>query len=114
MARNYKRDGRGRFARVGSALGRTALKVSNRNKKQQNYRIAKATNKHLSGQAVAMGLLTKEQGEIARKRANMKAKMEVKGYKVANETTYRGDSKGRKRADGRYEYKVTNYKRTKK
>lgn len=111
MARNYKRDSRGKFARVGSAVGRAAANHASKQRKRQVYRIAKANNRTMSKKAVSMGLLTKQQGTIARKRANTRAKMEMKGYKVSNEYTYKGDSRGRKRADGRYEYKRTEYRK---
>lgn len=71
MARKYKRDLRGRFAR--GAARRTAKKKS-----AQQLRIDKRYNKSMSKKAVKMGIVNKKNARILRKNANAKAKARYK------------------------------------
>jgi len=85
MAQSYKRDRRGRFARVGGLR-------------------AKIRGKLIGPK------LTREQ-RIAKGREKSHQRLLKKGYEVSNQYTYKGDSRGRRRADGKYEHSVKEYRK---
>jgi hypothetical protein len=80
MSRNYKRDSKGRFARLGRAI-KSKLK-----RKTPEQKVA----------------------QLRKKRAD---RLKRRGYSKVSTSTYRGDSRGRTRADGKYEFQVTTYQK---
>lgn len=75
MARNYKRDSKGRFARAG---GRALARRSAKKKAASLYRGEKRYNKKMSKLAVKYGYVNKKNTKILRKNANAKAKAKYK------------------------------------
>lgn len=74
MARSYKRDSKGRFARVGRDLAKRSAKK----KAESLYRSEKRYNKRMSKLAVKYGYVNKKNSKILRKNANAKAKARYK------------------------------------
>lgn len=82
MARNYKRDSRGRFAR---AVGKSQAKKN----AAQQYRIDRATNRSMAKKAVQLGIVNKKNARILKRNANAKAKVKYKRVKASIREQYR-------------------------
>lgn len=78
MARNYKRDSRGRFAK---AAGRALASAGRRRTARKKYIMSRAVNSHYAKRAVKEGYMTRKQARSALKKANSHAKQDYKDMK---------------------------------
>lgn len=78
MARNYKRDSRGRFAKV---AGKALAAHGRRKTARKKYIMARAVNDYYAKQVVREGSMSRKQARSALKAANRHAKQDYKDMK---------------------------------